>query len=144
MYFLEAVPLTVQGRVLCNQLLICSLVSNAEKLCLQSREHSGKTKETHYPAITLQGNAPGMGNTYSSHRCSSWLQCDGSTATWGWHGQSGPWQQLSLPQLADVLLLGLGKALCCDPCSVYQTLNHHPGTTVDFIYLHVSTACKDL
>lgn len=36
-----------------------------------------------------------------------------------------------------------GSPPCCDLCSVYWTL-HHPGTTVDFIYLHVSTVCKDL
>lgn len=42
------VKICVQGKVVCNQLLICSLVPNMEKLCLQSWKHSGKTKETHY------------------------------------------------------------------------------------------------
>lgn len=115
---------------MCNQLLICSLVPNAEKLCLQRRKHSGKTKETHYPAITLHSDAPGMGNICGSHRSSLWAAAH-------WEAQLsevgmsrvGPSPSCSS---ADDMLLGLGQSLCQDLCSVCQGNDSYSPYTVNW------------
>jgi len=130
-YYLEEVPLTVeicvQGRVVCNQLLICSLVPNAEKMHLQSRKHSGKTKETHYPDITLHGDALGMGNTCSSCGCSSWAVAHGEAQLPEVSmGRTGPGPGSPTCSPTDDMLLGLGPSPCRDPCSVYQGNDSSP------------------
>lgn len=117
---------------MCNQLLICSLVPNAEKLCLQSRKHSGKTKETHYPAITLHGDAPGIVNICSSCRCSSWAAVPWEARTPGVvMGRAGPSPSSPSCNSASDVPLGLGQSPCRDPCSVYQGNGSYPSHMVN-------------
>lgn len=70
------------------------------------------------------------------------LQSDGSCVGMAW----AEWALATdLPPTALLMSCGwVWGRLHVVILALCTTLNHRPGTTVDFIYLHVSTECKDL